>query len=235
MIIAVGHPVVMMVVTVVAVAPRVVVVFTMIMSAVIILAMMIVIVADVEIATIVLVIGVMTTLPAELTATRLDVMIGIVGGMRDVPPEMLAMLATVIAMLDIPAAVPVSLQFLLPLVAKVVGPTEAALTVTKPVAMNVVTGDRLFRPIGGRLPCSFFFLVFLIGYSFLPLTFTISKSLPLYSLISCFVPYGAHSFALFGESGLVLEEETYFLFSCVFRLGLIRRSERDWGRKEGSV
>lgn len=36
----------------------------------------------------------------------------------------------------------------------------------------------------------------------LSLTFAISKSLPLYSLISCFVPYGPHSFALFGESGL---------------------------------
>ena len=156
MITAVGHPVVMMAVTVVGVAPRVVVVFTMTMIVAITLAMMIVIVADVGTATIVLVIEVMTTLPVELTATRLDVMIGIVDGMRDVHPEMLAMLATVIAMLDIPAAVLVSLQFLPPLVAKVVGPTEAALTVTKPVAMIVVTGDRLFGPIGGHLPCSFF-------------------------------------------------------------------------------
>jgi hypothetical protein len=39
-------------------------------------------------------------------------------------------------------------------------------------------------------------------------------------------------FSLVGESGLVLEEETYFLFSCVFRLGLIRRSEKNWGREE---
>ena len=170
MITAVGHPVVMMVVTVVGVAPRVVVVaFTMIMIAVIILAMKIVSVAGVETATIVLVIGVMTTLPVELTAMRLDVMIGIVDEMKDVHPEMLVILATVIAMLDIPAAALVSLQFLLPLVAKVVEPTEAVPTVTKPVAMIVVTGDRLFRPIGGHLPSSFFFFFFfLIGYSFLP-------------------------------------------------------------------
>jgi hypothetical protein len=149
MITVVGHPVVMMVVTVVGVARRVVVVavFTMIMIVAIILAMMIVIVAGVETATIVLVIGVMTSRPVELTATRLDVTIGIVEEMKDVRPGMLAMLAIVIVMSDILAAVLVSLRFPQPPAAKVEEPMEVALTVTRPVAMIVVTGDRLFRPI----------------------------------------------------------------------------------------
>jgi len=113
----------------------------------IILAMMIVIVAGVETATIVLVIGVMTSRPVELTATRLDVTIGIVEEMKDVRPGMLAMLAIVIVMSDILAAVLVSLRFPQPPAAKVEEPMEVALTVTRPVAMIVVTGDRLFRPI----------------------------------------------------------------------------------------